>query len=93
MEKTNLKENWHIEKSISVGHLITTIFLIVGGLSYLSDQDKRIEQNSTTIEFVKQQRIEDIERSVNQRTEDNKRIEKRLDSINEKLDMLIQNKN
>jgi len=92
MENTGIKENWHIEKSISVGHLITTIFLIVGGLSYLSDQDKRIEQNAITIQHAKQQRIEDIERSVNQRTEDNKRIEKRLDAIDEKLNELIQNK-
>lgn len=83
------EQSFHIEKSISVGHILTTIALIVGGLMYLSDQDKRIEANAATIEFFKAQRVEDISRAESQRAEDNKRIEKQLDNINQKLDRLI----
>lgn len=83
------QQPFHIEKSISVGHILTTIALIVGGLVYLSDQDKRIEANAANIEFVKIQRLEDISRADNQREEDNKRIEKQLDNINKKLDRII----
>lgn len=86
---SGLKENWHIDKSVSAGHLITTIILIVGGLTYITDQDKRIEENRITIDHVKTQRIEDIARADDQRAEDNKRIEKQLDTINQKLDKLI----
>lgn len=86
---SEFKQNWHIDKSVSAGHLITTIVLIIGGLTYITDQDKRIEENKITIDYVKAQRLEDIARAESQRVEDNKRIEKQLDSINDKLDKLI----
>jgi cell division protein FtsB len=70
---------FHIEKSISVGHIITTLVLLIGGIQYLSNFDKRIAAAEQDIEFLQQQRIEDA-----------RRIEKRLDSIDEKLDRILQ---
>ena len=76
---TNNENKFHIEKSISVGHIITTIVLLVGGIQYLSDFDKRIAPAEQDIEFLQQQRAEDA-----------RRIEKRLDSIDKKLDRILQ---
>ncbi len=73
------ENKFHIEKSISVGHIITTIILLIGGIQYLSDFDKRIAATEQDIEFLRQQRIEDA-----------RRIEKRLDSIDAKLDRILQ---
>ena len=73
------ENKFHIEKSISVGHIITTIILLIGGIQYLSNFDKRIAAAEQDIEFLQQQRIEDA-----------RRIEKRLDSIDEKLDRILQ---
>ena len=70
---------FHIEKSISVGHIITTLVLLIGGIQYLSNFDKRIAAAEQDIEFLQQQRIEDA-----------RRIEKRLDRIDEKLDRILQ---
>jgi len=73
------ENKFHIEKSISVGHIITTLVLLIGGIQYLSNFDKRIAAAEQDIEFLQQQRIEDA-----------RRIEKRLDSIDEKLDRILQ---
>lgn len=76
---TMSQEKFHIEKSISVGHILTTLVLIVGAFTYFTDFDKRISATEQEIEFIKAQRVEDV-----------RRIEKRLDSIDEKLDKLIE---
>nr|WP_136252864.1 hypothetical protein [Ningiella ruwaisensis] len=76
------KKDWHIEKSVSVGHILTTIIIVVGGFTYFSEQDKLISANAQSIEFLKAQRAEDL-----------RRIEKRLDLIDSKLDKLISNAN
>lgn len=76
------KKDWHIEKSVSVGHLLTTVVIIIGMLTYFGEQDKRISSNELSIEFMKSQRTEDL-----------RRIEKRLDSIDDKLNQIIDAKN
>ena len=43
---------FHIEKSISVGHIITTLVLLIGGIQYLSNFDKRIAAAEQDIEFL-----------------------------------------
>lgn len=72
------KKDWHIEKSVSVGHLLTTVVIIIGMLTYFGEQDKRISSNELSIEFMKSQRAEDL-----------RRIEKRLDTIDDKLNQII----
>lgn len=75
---TSPTQGWHIDKSIGISNLVATVLLIVGGLSYLNNQDKRISANAQSIEFIKTQRQEDMQR-----------IEKRLESIDKKLDKII----
>lgn len=71
---------WHMKKEINVAHIITTITLLVSCLWFLSDMDKRITTNTTQIVHIQEQRKEDLAR-----------VEKRLDSIERKLDKLISN--
>ncbi|MDK1287398.1 hypothetical protein [Pseudoalteromonas umbrosa] len=71
-------ENWQMKKELSLAHILTTIALVVSSILYLSDLDKRITSNSQELAHLKQIR-----------KEDQKRIEKRLDSIDKKLDALL----
>ena len=64
------RREFHIEKSISVGHIMTTLIIFFTMVMYFTDQDKRISYNEQQIDFIKSQRSEDI-----------KRIEKSLDEI------------
>lgn len=71
-------ENWQMKKELNLAHILTTIALVVSGILYLNDLDKRITSNSQELAHLKQIR-----------NEDQKRIEKRLDSIDKKLDALL----
>ncbi|KZN64043.1 hypothetical protein N473_15695 [Pseudoalteromonas luteoviolacea CPMOR-1] len=68
-------------KPIDIAHILTTITMIVASIVYITGLDKRISINEKQIEHVKVQRVED-----------QSRIEKQLDTINEKLDKLIESK-
>lgn len=67
-----------MKKELNLAHIITTVTLLVSGILYLGDLDKRITTNSQALNHLKQIR-----------NEDQKRIEKRLDSIDKKLDTLL----
>jgi len=73
------KEHWHMKKEVNVAHVITTVAMVVSCFWFFSDLDKRIASNTTEIEHIK-----------TQRTEDQRRIEKSLDSINKKLDRILE---
>ena len=64
---------WHMKKEINIAHVITTLALTVSGVCFLSDLDKRIQSNTKDINYIKEQRTEDVER-----------LEKQLDKINTK---------
>ncbi|AZZ99114.1 hypothetical protein CWB99_06590 [Pseudoalteromonas rubra] len=71
-------DQWQMKKELNLAHILTTIALLVSGILYLNDLDKRITTNSQELAHLKQIR-----------KEDQKRIEKRLDSIDKKLDALL----
>lgn len=80
--KVEIEQNqWHMKKELNLAHFITTVMLLVSGILYLGDLDKRINSNAQDILHLKQIR-----------NEDQKRIEKRLDSIDKKLDTLLSNR-
>ncbi|MEJ6474109.1 hypothetical protein [Pseudoalteromonas piscicida] len=74
----NHPEQWQMKKELNLAHILTTIVLLVSSIIYLGDLDKRITTNSQELDHLKQIR-----------KEDQKRIEKRLDSIDKKLDTLL----
>lgn len=75
------QETWHMKKEVNVAHVITTVAMVVSCFWFFSDLDKRIATNKTELIHVKQQR-----------GEDQKRVEKRLDSMDRKLDRLLEKK-
>lgn len=38
----NNKEHWHLEKKVSVGHLVTTVMIAVSALVYVQRMEHRI---------------------------------------------------
>lgn len=76
------QQKFHLEKSISVGHILTTLVIAMSAFTYFSNFDKRISATEQEIEFIKAQRVEDA-----------RRIEKRLDSIDAKLDRILEGSN
>jgi H+/gluconate symporter-like permease len=75
---TTSTQGFHVDKTISIGHIVTTMSLVVGAFWYFSDLDKRITATEKDIQHLNQQREEDV-----------RRVEKRLDSIDAKLDRLL----
>ncbi|WP_286237976.1 hypothetical protein [Neptuniibacter halophilus] len=73
------QQGWHVDKTVSISHILTTLTIVVAGILYLADQDKRISQNTTAI----QHNTTSIERQEN-------RNSRSLDSINQKLDRLTE---
>lgn len=73
-----MSQDWHIEKSVSAGHILTTIVIAASVFLYFGELDKKVSANQQSIEFLKEQRQEDL-----------RRIEKNLDGINKKLDKLV----
>jgi len=88
---------WHISKTISLGHIVTTAVVVVTGVLYLASLETRIE--STTLEVAHQKdaiaRVEQRqERDQNELTRKlgEIRTEQKADSarIERKLDKLIE---
>lgn len=86
MDHQSQRKEWHLDKTVSVGHLISTLVIGISVFSWALTLDKRVEQNSTQIQLLKeQQRIEAAR-------VDALRIEIRSDlrDINHKLDRIIE---
>lgn len=75
------QNQWQISKVINLGDIITMFLMLATLAGLYNSLDKRVEKNTQSIEFIKEQRIEDV-----------KRVEKRLDSIDKKLDQILQGK-
>lgn len=92
LTKGNDRRNWHLDKSISVSHLMTTVTLAIGGAWYIMGMQSQIEigreQVKYTQEQVKQIQIAMGEGNVPLRR-DIDRIQTDLRSMNDKLDKLI----
>lgn len=73
------QEQWKLKKEIDLSHVVTMFAFIFGGFWFFADLDKNISNNTQAIESIKEQR-----------NEDRTRFEKRLDSIDDKLDRLIE---
>lgn len=80
------KRSWHLDKTISVGHLVSTVIIAVSVFSWAVTLDKRVEQNSLNIEHLKEQQVNDRKQVQEMRVE----IKQDLRDINAKLDRLIE---
>ena len=91
------RREWHLEKSVSIGHLVTTGMAVIALALAWAEMNARIEYNA--IENGHQSKaIQRLEEKQEKQTDEIKqeiqqlRIEQRTDSgkINEKLDRLIE---
>lgn len=80
------KRSWHLDKTISVGHLVSTVLIAVSVFSWALTLDKRVEQNALAITHLKEQQAAEQKRIEQLRGE----IKQDLRDINHKLDRLIE---
>lgn len=92
---------WHLDKKVSVGHLVSTLILAVGFISYISKQDTRIGllEQRLQIEIDRAEKA-DLEAKHDrealrqegkaERRELANSIKEQLNRINAKLDTLIE---
>lgn len=69
---------WKISKVINLGDVITIVIMVASMFVAYNELDKRVEANTQSIKFAKEQRNEDVQR-----------VEKRLEGIDKKLDRLL----
>lgn len=81
------RRGWHLDKGVSIAHILTTVALVVGALLYITDQDKRISNLELNYAHLKASRAEDQVRSERKFDE----LKTDLRTINAKLDRLIEN--
>lgn len=95
---------WHLEKSVSVGHIVTTLVVAIGAVTYFSALEHRIasvamdveKQASAIIRIEDQQKVQDgwITTKLEAiRSEQNAiRVEQKRDNqrIEDKIDRLIE---
>lgn len=86
------RRNWHLDKSISLSHMLTTIVVVITGAAYIMSMQAQIEigreQIKYTQEQIKQMQVVLGEGNVPLRR-DIDRIQSDLRSVNDKLDKLI----
>jgi hypothetical protein len=46
--------NWHLSRTISIGHLATTLVVVIGSVIYLGDIKENVRVNSTNIQNLKE---------------------------------------
>lgn len=68
---------WHVDKRVSIGHIVTTTAVAVGVVMWLSNIDKRVELNTLALNNNSAR----IERAENRQNEQFGKILQRLDSI------------
>jgi hypothetical protein len=81
-EQENRRRHWHLEKSISVGHIITTVAIAGSVLTWAMRMDTRVSVIETQIHYSaeQQKRIESTGREgLNEIKASLIRIESKLD--------------
>ncbi len=95
---------WHLDKTISVGHLLSTVVIAISVFSWASAVDRRVEQNAQAIDYLKREQTKQSQNISDFRAEfkeDFRQVEQRMDAvrieiksdlnaINAKLDRLIE---
>lgn len=85
MANENMEDHkgWHLEKNVSIGHIITTVLAIISIVTWLTTMDKRIailETNVSTITTNERDSLSRIDASLI-------RIETKMDDKADKGDI------
>ena len=60
----NMDQHWHLSRSVNLSHILTTVGIVVSGIVYVGEIDKRVDLNGAEIrrvEDIQHQSIRDIE--------------------------------
>ena len=83
-----MKNDWHIDKTVSIGHMVSTMVVLITGVMYIDSIDTKVEKQGVKIEAIQQQ--------IHQQRSDTKdmflHIREDMKRINGKLDRLIENR-
>ena len=71
------RRGWHVDKTVSISHVMTTVTILLAGMWYLVDQDKRISANT-----------QNITHNANAITKQESRNSKALSDIKNSLDRI-----
>lgn len=76
---------WHVDKRVSIGHIVTTLAVAIGMILYLGRVEGRVEQNATNLRNeIEQRKIAD--EVLEQRLSRNEvRVERDLSEIKSAL--------
>lgn len=85
-------EGWHVDRTLSVGNVVTTVVAVAAMLWFFADQDQRITENALNIKHAESTSIE-RDRVLEQRQREAEqrsattvaRIDAKLDKIYEIL--------
>ena len=80
-----IMEGWHIDKRISITHLITTFMIAVGALTAYMDLKQRVDVNTMHIE----DNALEISKVEARQLEQNSEIIRRLERISDRLDAFM----
>tara|TARA_R110002124_G_scaffold46629_11_gene139721 strand:+ start:550 stop:849 length:300 start_codon:yes stop_codon:yes gene_type:complete len=82
----NEKRGWHLDKTVSISHLLTTLLIVISAITWAMGVDKRISQTEITVKYLSGRQSES-----SQKVEDlRKEIKYDLRDISKKLDRLIE---
>lgn len=81
------KPHFHLDPSVSIGHIGTTVALLVGLLWWGASIDRRIELNAQSIDATQQW----LEREIKRADASDDRMRDSLARIEAKLDRYIEN--
>ena len=76
--------NWHLSRSISIGHIVTTALVIISAVVYLGDIEEKVAINTSNIAH----NASVIEDAKDSNHEMFKRIDDNINSIDTKIDNL-----
>lgn len=82
----NDQGRWHLDKTINISHILTTIALTISAFAWISSLEKRIDSASQSITYLSEKQKDGKEEVRVLRSE----IRQDLSEINRKLDRLIQ---
>ena len=89
--------SWHVEKKVSVSHMISTIVLAGALVGIYQDMDNRqvrveakVEHNKEEVNRIDNDHTARMDRIRIEQKESVKKVDKNLERINDKLDRLIE---
>lgn len=80
------RRHWHLDKRLSIGHLVTTVSVAIGVILFFADVDKRVDQNTSEIAHTRElMRVE--QQNLRQKVDE---IDDTVKGVDRKLDKLIE---